>query len=266
MRVALAALLTHRGRSILTSLGIVIGTAAVIAMVSAGDSARRKLDERLDNVGKSLILIATIALPVLAVSQQPDSYVGWLDNDGGNWQADKARLQAFGEQFDTAWDLYMFLSEQAGDGEAPSWADMAEPEYDWSGIYTRTGGGLSFDPDSRGNQLTAQLTPAGAAARQRKIDQLAAAHAVGVRDAHLPRELPELLDRPLRVIGARRGAARDGLVLHSRAPKCPCLLPSGRRASYGDDAGGDAGHRHAHKYCRRRSVVARIGLSHLLSV
>jgi hypothetical protein len=124
--------------------------------------------------GKSLILIATIALPVLAVSQQPDSYVGWLDNDGGNWQADKARLQAFGEQFDTAWDLYMFLSEQAGGGEPPGWADMAEPEYDWSGIYTRTGGGLSFDPDSRGNQLTAQLTPAGAAARQRKIDQLAA--------------------------------------------------------------------------------------------
>ena len=73
-------------------------------------------------LGKSLILIAAIALPVLAVSQQPDSYVGWLDRDGGNWQADKARLQAFGEQFDTAWDLYRFLSEQAGGGEPPSWA------------------------------------------------------------------------------------------------------------------------------------------------
>jgi putative ABC transport system permease protein len=57
LRVALAALLVHKGRSTLTSLGIVIGTAAVIAMVSAGGGARRKLDERLDNVGKNLILI-----------------------------------------------------------------------------------------------------------------------------------------------------------------------------------------------------------------
>jgi putative ABC transport system permease protein len=57
LRVALTALLVHKGRSTLTSLGIVIGIAAVIAMVSAGGGARRKLDERLDNVGKNLILI-----------------------------------------------------------------------------------------------------------------------------------------------------------------------------------------------------------------
>ncbi len=56
-RVALAALLVHKGRSILTSLGIVIGTGAVIAMVSAAGGARQKLDERLDNVGKNLILV-----------------------------------------------------------------------------------------------------------------------------------------------------------------------------------------------------------------
>src|SRR5438132_3538399 len=56
-RVALAALLVHKGRSMLTSLGIVIGTGAVIAMVSAAGGARQKLDERLDNVGKNLILV-----------------------------------------------------------------------------------------------------------------------------------------------------------------------------------------------------------------
>src|SRR5207302_1100549 len=56
-RVAFAALLVHKGRSMLTSLGIVIGTGAVIAMVSAAGGARQKLDERLDNVGKNLILI-----------------------------------------------------------------------------------------------------------------------------------------------------------------------------------------------------------------
>ena len=41
----------------LTSLGIVIGIAAVIAMVSAGSGARYKLDDRLESVGKNLILI-----------------------------------------------------------------------------------------------------------------------------------------------------------------------------------------------------------------
>jgi putative ABC transport system permease protein len=57
IRVALAALLVHKTRSVLTSLGIIIGTSAVIAMVSAGEGARRKLDARLDRVGKNLILI-----------------------------------------------------------------------------------------------------------------------------------------------------------------------------------------------------------------
>src|SRR5262249_51486401 len=57
IRVALAALLVNKGRSVLTSLGIVIGISAVIASVSAGTGARQKLDERLASVGKNLILV-----------------------------------------------------------------------------------------------------------------------------------------------------------------------------------------------------------------
>ncbi len=57
IRVALAALLTNKGRSVLTSLGIVIGIMAVIAMVHAGSGAREMLDDRLESVGKNLILI-----------------------------------------------------------------------------------------------------------------------------------------------------------------------------------------------------------------
>src|SRR5262249_54101736 len=56
-RIALNALVMHKGRSALTSLGIIIGTGAVISMVSAAGGARTKLDERLDNVGKTLIVI-----------------------------------------------------------------------------------------------------------------------------------------------------------------------------------------------------------------
>jgi putative ABC transport system permease protein len=57
VRVALGALLVHKGRSLLTSLGIVIGIGAVIAMVSAGDGVRRKLDQSMSTLGKGLILI-----------------------------------------------------------------------------------------------------------------------------------------------------------------------------------------------------------------
>ena len=41
----------------MTSLGIVIGISAVIALVSAGSGAKRKLDDRLLSVGKNLIII-----------------------------------------------------------------------------------------------------------------------------------------------------------------------------------------------------------------
>jgi putative ABC transport system permease protein len=57
VRVAFGALLLHKGRSVLTSLGIVIGIGSVIAMVSAGDGVQRKLDERMASVGRNLVLI-----------------------------------------------------------------------------------------------------------------------------------------------------------------------------------------------------------------
>jgi putative ABC transport system permease protein len=57
IRLALAALLVHKGRSALTSLGIIIGIAAVISLVSAGDGAWARLDERLVNAGRNLIVV-----------------------------------------------------------------------------------------------------------------------------------------------------------------------------------------------------------------
>jgi putative ABC transport system permease protein len=55
--LALTALVLHKTRALLTGLGIVIGIASVIAMVSAGEGVRRDLDDRLDKVGRNLILI-----------------------------------------------------------------------------------------------------------------------------------------------------------------------------------------------------------------
>ena len=57
LRIALRALWVHKGRSFLTSLGIIIGIGAVIAMVSAGEGVQQKLDESMESVGKNLIVV-----------------------------------------------------------------------------------------------------------------------------------------------------------------------------------------------------------------
>lgn len=93
---------------------------------------------------------------------------------GDNWAADKATLQAFGEQFETSEAMYEKLKADAGGGKPLTWEQMALPAYDWSGIYTRTKGGLHFDPDLPGNvgPESAKLTPAGQAVVDAKRKQI----------------------------------------------------------------------------------------------
>jgi len=123
--------------------------------------------------------VAACVVPLLFLATMADGqpeYVGWLayGEGGAPWQANKQQLQRFGEQFDSALAMYEYLERHADGGDELTWGDMGRPEFDWSGVYTRTRGGLSFDPDIRANELTAKLTPAGAAARDRKIAQLEA--------------------------------------------------------------------------------------------
>ena len=112
-----------------------------------------------------LSLFATLLIAADKLTAQED----WLAKDA-NWSEHKARLQAFGERFDSALELYIYLEKAANGGESLTWEDMPKPAYEWSGVYTRTGGGLSFDPDIRAGETTAKLTQAGANARQAKID------------------------------------------------------------------------------------------------
>ena len=57
IHVAVQALLRHKLRSFLTTLGIVIGVAAVIAMVSIGDGARAVLERSFEAMGSNLLII-----------------------------------------------------------------------------------------------------------------------------------------------------------------------------------------------------------------
>ena len=57
MRIALRALRVNKMRSALTMLGIVIGVAAVIAMVAVGSGATARIQEQIASIGSNLIIV-----------------------------------------------------------------------------------------------------------------------------------------------------------------------------------------------------------------
>ncbi len=56
-RVALSALLANKLRSLLTMLGVIIGIAAVIAMLALGEGAQRSVADRLRNLGTNILTV-----------------------------------------------------------------------------------------------------------------------------------------------------------------------------------------------------------------
>jgi putative ABC transport system permease protein len=57
MKIALRALRVNRMRSALTMLGIIIGVAAVIAMVAVGSGATERIQEQIQSIGSNLIIV-----------------------------------------------------------------------------------------------------------------------------------------------------------------------------------------------------------------
>lgn len=55
--MSLRALTANRMRTILTMLGMIIGVAAVIALISAGQGAQRMVSEQIDSMGSNLIMV-----------------------------------------------------------------------------------------------------------------------------------------------------------------------------------------------------------------
>lgn len=140
--------------------------------------------------------VLALSIPAIAQSDLPN----WIDQ-GDDWASQKANLQAAGEQFDTAWDLYQALAKQAGEPTKLEWSQMGDPAYDWSGIWTRTKGGLSYDPEVPADDATvntAKLTEAGKANVASKVEHMATTG--GEVDAELsfcgPATFPRLLTEP----------------------------------------------------------------------
>lgn len=124
-------------------------------------------------IGLPLLLVAGIAALIIPMTRAQE-VPRWITQDA-DWAASKARLQAFGERFETSDAMFAALRSAANGGRAPGWAQMSEPAWDWSGIYTRTKGALHFDPDLAPEQGpdSARLTAAGQQVIAAKRAQLA---------------------------------------------------------------------------------------------
>ena len=56
-RIAVRALRVNKLRSVLTMLGIIIGVAAVIAMVSVGSGAQARIAEQIQSLGSNMLVV-----------------------------------------------------------------------------------------------------------------------------------------------------------------------------------------------------------------
>ena len=56
-RIAIGALRVNKLRSALTMLGIIIGVAAVIAMISIGTGATERIQEQIASIGSNVIIV-----------------------------------------------------------------------------------------------------------------------------------------------------------------------------------------------------------------
>ena len=56
-RIAIGALRVNKLRSALTMLGIIIGVAAVIAMISIGTGATERIEEQIASIGSNVIIV-----------------------------------------------------------------------------------------------------------------------------------------------------------------------------------------------------------------
>ena len=57
LKIALRALARNKARSALTMLGIIIGVASVIAMVSLGQGAQKQVKDQISSMGANLLIV-----------------------------------------------------------------------------------------------------------------------------------------------------------------------------------------------------------------
>jgi hypothetical protein len=131
------------------------------------------MKKNLLNIVGAVAVIAIAIGAVVSNRARAQNSPGWINQDG-DWTQSKATLQAFGERFATSDEMFAALKKQANGGTKLTWAQMEQPAYDWSGVYSRSKLSLQFDLDlpGDGGPDSAKLTPAGQAVVNAKAEHL----------------------------------------------------------------------------------------------
>jgi putative ABC transport system permease protein len=94
MRIALRALRVNKLRSTLTMLGIIIGVAAVITMISVGAGAQARVEEQIQSLGSNLIMLLPGSVTSGGVRMGTGSRNTLTEDDSYAIQREIAHVQA----------------------------------------------------------------------------------------------------------------------------------------------------------------------------
>ncbi len=81
LRQAIFAMLSHKMRAFLSILGILIGVAAVIAMIALGRGAQESIEKQLSSLGSNLLLVRPGSPKVQGIALQTGSYTRFTFQD-----------------------------------------------------------------------------------------------------------------------------------------------------------------------------------------
>jgi len=93
-RIAVRALRVNKLRSILTMLGIIIGVAAVIAMVSVGSGAQARIAEQIQSLGSNLLVVLSGSINQGGVRMGSGSQLTITEDDAWAIQREVQGVQA----------------------------------------------------------------------------------------------------------------------------------------------------------------------------
>ncbi|MDP2905164.1 MAG: ABC transporter permease [Candidatus Omnitrophota bacterium] len=81
LRQAVSTMLTHKMRSLLSILGILIGVAAVIAMLALGSGAKEAIEKQLASLGSNLLLVRPGSAKVQGIAMEAGAVTRFTFND-----------------------------------------------------------------------------------------------------------------------------------------------------------------------------------------
>ena len=158
LRTAANALLANRLRSGLTLLGILIGVAAVVAMVSIGDGAQEKINGRIEALGTNLLVVSSAKPVVNGVVQQQATVTSLTYQDA------IAVVQQASGVIMAAPEITRRFQVIAGSKNTTTVVDGTTPEFPLIRNYKLASGRFLAEPDIAGNATVAVLGATAAAA------------------------------------------------------------------------------------------------------